>query len=75
MKKTKKQKISKEDKVKEELLISLSELRNNYLENIKQSSFSKSYENNLSIIDGIVKKISSLEITQLIEEIKQYIYI
>ena len=75
MKKTKNQKISKEDKVKEELLISLAEQRNNYLENIKKSTFSKSYENNLSIIDAISKKNSSLEITQLIEEIKQYIYI
>ena len=69
------QKISKEDKVKEELLISLAEQRNNYLENIKKSTFSKSYENNLSIIDAISKKNSSLEITQLIEEIKQYINI
>ena len=75
MKKTKMQKISKEDKVKEELLISLAEQRNNYLENIKKSTFSKSYENNLSIIDAISKKNSSLEITQLIEEIKQYINI
>jgi hypothetical protein len=75
MKKTKIQKISKEDKVKEELLQSLAKHRNNYLDNMQKSSFSKSYENNLNIIDGISKKISSLEITQLIEEIKQYINI
>jgi len=75
MKKAKKQKISKEDEIKEKLLVSIAEHRNNYLENIKKSSFSKSYENNLNLIDGIIKKNSSLEITQLVEEIKQYIYI
>ena len=74
MKKTKIQKISKEDKVKEELLQSLAKHRNNYLDNMQKSSFSKSYENNLNIIDGISKKISSFEIPQLIEEIKRYIY-
>ena len=67
--------VTKEDVVKEELLRSIAKHRNNYFEFIKNSSFSKSYESILNIINDISKNTSPLKINQLIEEIKQYIYI
>ena len=68
--------ISKEDKIKEELLRSIAKDKNIYFDNINNSSFSKNYEKIFNlIINDISKNISSLKITQLIEEIKKYIYI
>ena len=67
--------ISEEDKNKEKLLRSIAKYKNIFYDNINNSSFSKNYEKILNlIINDISKDTSSLKITHLIEEIKEYIY-
>ena len=69
--------ISEEDKNKEKLLRSIAKYKNIFYDNINNSSFSKNYEKILNLIikiNDISKDTSSLKITHLIEEIKEYIY-
>jgi len=63
------------NKNNEELLILISKEKNIYLNNIKEFAYKKDYEKILYSIKNISKNISSTNISQLIEEIKNYIRI
>ena len=65
--------MKKQEKSKDDLLISLSNEKKIYIESIKNGSYKEKYENILELIKIISKNIESADINQLIDTIKQYI--
>ena len=61
------------EKSKDDILISLSNEKKIYLQSIKKGSYKEKYENILNLIKEISKNITSADITQLIDSIKEYI--
>ena len=65
--------MKKQEKSKDDLLISLSNEKKIYIESIKNGSYKEKYENILELIKIISKNIESADINQLIDTIKEYI--
>ena len=65
--------MKKQEKSKDDLLISLSNEKKIYIESIKNGSYKEKYEIILELIKIISKNIESADINQLIDTIKEYI--